>query len=144
MPTLITNGTTTLSLPDVGSLLWVDERGWAGVVQSVHRVFGGAAVVQEASLTGAQPLTLQGGERWAVLTQASLDALIALLAPARAQHTVTLEDGREYTVIARRDDGPAVQSRPLPAVADSGPVDGDAATLHWLEAVRLYILAGPL
>lgn len=150
MPITLATGAESVQIPDHGSLIWTDERGWQDVVQSVTYCFGTAAmgapaVIQESNRQlGGQPMTLTGGERWAWCRQATLDALIALLAPAGAQATVTLDDARQYTVTARRSDGPAVQSRPLARVADSPLVEADADTLHILEAVRLLIIAGPL
>ena len=138
-----------LGLPDIGSLLWADEHGWQDVLQSVTYAFGGACIVQESAPKQAgQPMTLLGGGSdtmpWALMAQSGLDAVIALLAPAGSRHTVTLADGRRYTVTARRDQGPAVQSTPLSNVADSPLVERDDDTLHRLEAVRLLILDGPL
>ena len=150
MSVTIDNGAgTVLSLPAQGSLVWADERGWQDVVQTVTYCFGGACVVQEsAPMQAGQPMTLTGGELFAWAPRSAVDALIALLAPAGSQHTLTFDIGtasaRAYTVTARRSDGPSVQARPLPLVDDSGMADETDDSLYVIDAVRLLILAGPL
>jgi hypothetical protein len=144
MAIVLTDGEDTVSIPDTGALVWSDERQWSPVVQATHHCFGGQFVVQSAARISGQPLTLTGGEPWAVVRQDTLDALLALVAPAGVQLTVTLDDDRAYTCTPSWGQGPAVASRPVPQVGDSGLVESDAATLHWLDAVRLLILAGPL
>ena len=145
MSVALTVAATTVQVPDHGGLIWPDERGWQDVIQTLTRCFGGQLVAQHsAAMLGGQPMTLTGGQQWAWCYQSTLDALIALLAPASAVAAVTLDDGRQYTAIADRTQGPAVQSYPLPLVADSPLIDRDDNTIHVLESIRLLILAGPL
>ena len=145
MAVSLTVAATTVQVPDHGGLIWADERGWQGVIQTQTWCFGGQLVVQHAApkLAG-QPLTLTGGQQWAWCYQSTLDALIRLLAPASAVATVTLDDGRQYTAIADRTQGTAVQSYALPLVAGSPLIDRNNTTIHVLESIRLLILAGPL
>jgi hypothetical protein len=144
MPVTLASGPASVQIPDIGSLVWADEYGWAGVAQSRAYCFGGALVVQESAQLAGQPLTLTGGERWAWITQATLDDLTDLLAPAGSTVTVTLDDERSYTCCPDRESGPAIVARPLPLVADSPLVERDDDTWHILDAVRLIILEGPL
>ena len=144
MPITIDHGAGPIEIPEIGDLVWADERDWSPVVQTIDRVFGGAVVVEEWVRTAGQPMTLEGGADFAWISQAALDALRAALDVPASQHTLELDDGRTYTVTARRTEGPPVESRPVPRVLDSGLADADDTALHVLERVRLLILEGPL
>ena len=144
MTTLARAGSIVI-VPDRGSVWWRDEREHSTVAQSLTRVFGGALVAQEAAVTGGQPLTLAGGEPYAVIRQATLDALLALGAPAGAQITVTLDDARAYTCLPSRAGGLWIGHRAVEAGGAGSPLlPLDDDTWYWLDALRLIILAGPL
>ena len=129
-----------VQIPDHGDLIWSDERDWSPLVQSVERGFGGVAILDTRQILSARPMTLSGGESWAWSSRANLDALRDLLAPAGSTHTLTLDDGRQYRVTARIDQGVAVACRPVPVVADSGLADGGSGELWIVDAVRLWVL----
>lgn len=128
-----------IALPN--GLRWSDEYAWTPVAQATTYSLAGALVIEEATRLAGRPLTLEGGRTWAWLARADLDTLHAALLTAGATWTLTLHDGRQFTVAARQDgDGP-LKAAPLPIVRDSGPADPDAETLYYIDAIRLMILA---
>jgi hypothetical protein len=144
--TTLTVTSTTLTVPTLGAVWWRDEQDWSPIAQSVTRVFGGAAVIQEAPLTGARAMTLAGGEPYAVLDGTGLAALLAMmLSTAGVQIEVALDDGRRYTCTPSRADGSPVRVRPLEAGGPGSPVlPVGPTTWWWLDEIRLLIVAGPL
>jgi hypothetical protein len=123
-------------------LRWADEYTWTPVAQSVTYSLSGALIREESTRLAGRPLTLEGGRTWAWLPRADLDTLRTALLTAGATWTLTLHDGRSFTVCARHDDtaGP-LSAAPVPIVRDSGPADPDDDTWYYLDAIRLLILA---
>lgn len=120
-------------------LRWTDEFAWTAVAQSTEYGLTGALLIQESTRASGRPLTLTGGKQWAWITRADLDTLRALLESAGAR-TLTLHDGRRFSVIPSRDgDGPLTAS-PVPIVRDSGPADPTGTTKYVLESVRFLII----
>ncbi|MCK7579311.1 MAG: hypothetical protein MZV65_28645 [Chromatiales bacterium] len=120
-------------------LRWTDEYAWTSVAQSIDYGLTGALLIQEGTRIGGRPLTLTGGKNWAWITRAQLDTLRALLESVSAR-TLTLHDGRRFSVIpSRESDGP-LSVTPVPIVRDSGPADPSGATKYVLETVRFLIL----
>lgn len=137
-PTTITLG--TLTLPP--GLRWDDEyASWSPVAQSTSYGLTGALLVQEAAKQAGRPLTLVGGRKYCWITRADLDALVAVLYTPNATHTLTLRDGRRFTVTPRHDgDGP-LSASPVPVVNDIGPSDPKPTTKYYIDALRFWILA---
>jgi len=102
MATIITDGTTTINLPD--SLEWVDEFDFSPVTQDIQRTIGGSFIVQEGALLHGQPITLQGGENVWTTRQVMKDIQTLASVPGK-ELVLTLADGRSFDVIFRRDDG---------------------------------------
>lgn len=135
----ITLSTTGAPLVLPQGLRWTDEYAWSAVAQSTEYGLTGALLIQEGTRTAGRPLTLVGGANWAWITRADLDTLRVLLESTDTR-TLTLHDGRRFSVIPARDsDGPLAAS-PVPIVRDSGPADPTAATKYVLESVRFLIL----
>jgi hypothetical protein len=115
-----------VSLPP--DLQWVDEFGdGSDLVGQVEQVtVTGALVVQVNAQQAGRRITLQGRLEgrvgFAAITRAQLDAVRALAAVAGATYTLTFSDGRAFTVLFRRGDGPAVEAAPLKVIegADAG------------------------
>lgn len=70
MPTTLTKGATTLTLPD--HLLWPDEFLWSSTQASRNYSVGGALLVNVGTKLAGRPITLQGGvdHAWAQRSQA--------------------------------------------------------------------------
>jgi hypothetical protein len=108
--TTLTDGTTTVTLPD--SMQWVDEFDFSPVTQDVQRTIGGGFIVQEGSLSYGQPVTLQGGENvWT--TRQVLKQIQTLASVPNKALVLTLADGRTFDVIFRRDNGNPFSAVPL-------------------------------
>ncbi len=104
MPTpVITLGSVTLP----GDLKWADEFAWSAVARSAEYSLTGALIVEEATKQAGRPITLEGksesqGYIW--LERSVILALHALVATPLWTGTLTLADGRTFSVMFR-DDG---------------------------------------
>lgn len=102
-----------------GDLQWLDEYGdGSDLVGQIGTVsITGALVYQASAQQSGRRMTLAGGRDnagyFGVLTRAEVEALRALAAVPGAEYAVTLADGREFTALFRRDDGPAITAEPV-------------------------------
>ena len=122
----------SFALPD--GLTWADEFAWSPRAQKTEYSLTGALIVQEAVKLAGRPITLTGGKNFAWLTRTEVIALRTLLDAGNAM-TLTLHDGRTFSVIAAGD-APLAAS-PLPVVLDSGPANPDGSTRYVLENLKL-------
>ena len=100
----------TLKLPD--NFIWVNEFDWSPVAQSSERSLTGALIVSESSKSYGRSIVLGDGENsWLML--ADVNALYALSEQTGHRMSLTLSDGRTFTVIFDRTDGPAIEAQPL-------------------------------
>jgi len=111
----------SITLPE--DLQWIDEYadGSDLVGQAETLTITGALVIQASAQQAGRKLTLQGrmesNRGFAPITRATVDALRALAAVPAAVYSITLADGREFDVMFRRGDGPAVEAAPLKHIA---------------------------
>ena len=90
----------TIVLPD--ELTWSDEFAWSATVQQQTYTLSGALIVEESTTTAGRPISLTSSGA-AVVTRAQLKALKAKEALAGEKMTLTIWDGRRFSVIWRRD-----------------------------------------
>jgi len=100
-------GDTTYELP--GNLHWRDEYQWEPVAQERERALDGSLHVHETPRQAGRPVTLTGA--WA--QRSLLETLREQALPTTDAMTLTLEDGRTFTVRWRRGDGPALEAEPV-------------------------------
>ena len=134
----------TITLPP--GLRWTDEYAWSAAATTVNYSVTGAIIVQKATRQAGRPITLTGGASFAWATKTQLDALTsALIACTDSGLTLTLHDGRSFTVIPAPTSGDsgvltsatgAIDVAPLPVVADSGPANPSADTLYALNSLK--------
>lgn len=116
----ITLGAVTLP----GDLRWADEFAWAPVVQSSEYSLTGALIVQEAVKLAGRPITLEATQDGLWVTRATVLAVQALAETPGWSGTLTLHDGRTFTVGFRDD---RISAEPVRHIA---PLEsGDAYTL---------------
>ena len=106
-------GTTTITLP---SMLWIDEHEWTPVASSLEYTLTGALVIQTAVRTTGRPITLTGADDMAWIPRAQAETLRTWAALPDAVLTLTLPDGRAFTVRFRHADTP-LQLSPVTGVA---------------------------
>ncbi len=115
----ITLGAVTLP----GDLRWADEFAWSPLAQSSEYSLTGALIVQEAVKQAGRPITLEA-QRDTWVTRATVLAVQALAETPGWSGTLTLHDGRTFTVGFRDD---RINAEPIRHVA---PLEsGDAYTL---------------
>jgi len=116
----LSDGTNTITLP--GDMLWQDEYTWQPVVQEVAHSIAGALVVESATRLAGRPITLTGDDDMAWVERGTLQQLRAWAATPGKTMTLTLTDGRQFAVVWRHQDAPALEARPVlhraPAIAD--------------------------
>ena len=104
-------------------LVWSDEFAWTPVEQSTIHSLTGALLVQVSTKLAGRPITLTGqsagNDHTVWITRANLLILQTALAVTGAEFTLTLHDGRTFTVIAN---GP-VKATPLAAVKSLLPAN---------------------
>jgi hypothetical protein len=105
-----------ITLPE--DLPWADEfAAGSDLVAHDERVtITGALVVQASAQQAGRKMTLEA-RGFAPVTLATVKALRALAATPGAVYTITLADGREFDVMFRRSDGPAIEAVPIKVIA---------------------------
>ena len=134
----------SLTLPE--QLVWSDEQ-WCASVQTVTFGLTGVPILSEAVRQAGRPITLaglsDGGSHTAMIQRAqtyrgwsSLQDLEAALYTLGARFTLTLNDGRAFTVAPRQDgEGPLIVE-PLAVVKSFPPANPPADAFYILRAVR--------
>lgn len=87
----------TIELPD--DLEWTDEFSWTPVEQSLSYSATGSLFIQESTKQAGRSITLQGAEDMGWITRSTADALQALKNAAGTEMTLTLSDGRTFSVM---------------------------------------------
>lgn len=132
-----------IRLPD--GLRWSDEFDWSPVAQETAFSLTGALLVQEAAKQAGRPMTLLGGSSgthfYAWMPRSDVLALRTLLDQPSTTRTLTLHDGRRFTVIPRRDQGSPLSVAPLAIIDEVGPADPTTVWRYTLNELRLTILA---
>jgi hypothetical protein len=126
----ITLGTATLP-PD---LQWSDEFAWIALGVTARVSLSGAEIVQAGSLQAGRPITLQGGQDFAWLDYATVEALRTLASAAGATYTLTLPDGRTYNVRFRAEEVPV---ECVPVAHRVSPDTGLRDALQYIPIIRL-------
>lgn len=105
---IVSIGSVTLD----NELVWVDEFDFAPVIASAERTVGGRLVIQERSLQGARPITLQGDEDRGWQKRSTIEALKNMAGITGA--TYTLIYGTFTTIVRfRHEEGNPVQFAPV-------------------------------
>lgn len=130
MTSQITLGTATLP----GDLQWVDEFSWVALGVTAKVSLTGAEIVQTGTLQAGRPITLQGGQDFAWVDYATVEALRSLAVAAGATYTLTLPDGRTFNVRFRAEETPIEASPVLHRVS---PDTGTRDALQYVPIIRL-------
>ncbi len=93
-------------------LVWADEFAWHPVLREAEYSITGALLLDASTRLAGRPITLQGSEDAGWLTRSTLLALYAMAENASTTHTLTLADGRTYTVTFAAGDTP-IEAAPL-------------------------------
>lgn len=88
------------------NLTWPDEFRYNQVEQTQERSLTGGLIIQEGQKLYGRPITLEG---W--LSRGTIDALFALEAEPGKIMTLTLGDGRAFSVVFDRSRGQAIEAQ---------------------------------
>ena len=130
--------TTLGSVTLPADLEWIDEYGWLPVSQATEVSTGGSLIVEEFVQAKGRPITLAARQQedgtFVWTDRATIDSLRALAAtPLASPLTLTLEDGRTFSVRFRYTDGIAVEATPVQHVAPHADADPYILTLRLME-----------
>ena len=130
MSKTLSNGTTTLALPD--SLLWVDEHQWSPVAQKSDYLLTGALLVQESAKQAGRPITLEGKDSgW--MARADLATLQAFAAAMPAALTLAMTGYSAMTVMFRHDGNGAIDAERVLPRADPDNAEFFTVTIKLME-----------
>jgi hypothetical protein len=79
-------------------MVWVDEFAWQPVEKSTEYSITGALLIDSGVRLAGRTITLQADTDAGWITRATLLSLQALAATPEGVHTLTLADGRTFTV----------------------------------------------
>lgn len=110
-----------LDLP--ADLEWQDEFDWQPIAHSSERSLTGKMLIEEAPLVKGRPVTLYGGPNACWVPRSLVLALKSMEASVSDINNPMLLDfhGTQMRVIWRRDDGPAVEAKPVVRIRNPGP-----------------------
>lgn len=122
----------TTTLP--ADMVWEDELtgDWDAVEQTTAYSLTGALILQHGTRQAGRPITLSLPREHGLCDRALVLQLDAI-ALANNTHTLTLHDGRAFTVRWRRDNGRAVEAAPIIDVSDPAATFQYALTLRFIE-----------
>jgi hypothetical protein len=113
----------SLELPP--DLIWTDEFDWTPVKQTITEAVDGSLIVETGLLLAGRPITLSGAIDSAWIDRGTLKSLYAY-AQSVSERTLTLLDGRSFTVIFRHGEKPVEAAQ---VVSFTNPDDTDYYTL---------------
>lgn len=113
-------------------LVWVDEHDWTEAEQSTEYSITGALLVDAQAKDGGRPITLQAEDDAGWLRRDTLAALRALANVPGATYTLTLADGREFTVLFAP--GAPITAHPIGRPELPGTHHPYVATVRLIEA----------
>ena len=125
----------TVTLP--GDMQWTDEFMWLPTAAQVEVACDGAVLVEESAQLAGRPITLEGrldgNVGFALPTRAVINTLRAMAAvPRQSPLTLTLEDGRTFSVRFRHADG-AIEARPMKHIVPAEDADLYSLTLRLMQ-----------
>lgn len=113
------------------NLIWTDRMDWDPVVQTVTETAAGGVVIEEFVRLAGRPITLSGD--W--LKPETVDQLVAMKETPEFREVLTLQDGSQYWVTWRHEDG-ALDADPVFALADPSKIELYAVVLRFLEVPK--------
>lgn len=110
---------------------WTDEFAWTPVERAETRSLTGARIVQLGVKQGGRPITLESNPRGGWVPRATVAALQAQRATPGEQITLTLADGRTFTV--EHDHTRELQAEPIRPAADLHDASRYRVTIPLIE-----------
>lgn len=92
-------------------MVWVDEHDWTPAETATEYSITGALLVDAAMRLAGRPITLEAQEDAGWIRRDALTALVALASVPGATYTLTLADGRVFTVMFAP--GQPITARPV-------------------------------
>ena len=112
-------------------MVWVDEFDWVPVERAVTYSLTGALLVDVAPRLAGRPITLAGEVDAGWLGRGVVAQLYALAGSTSAAHTLTLADGRTFTVMFAPDT--PIEAKPIGRPELPSAANPYYATLRLIE-----------
>lgn len=93
----LASATQTVQLPR--GMIWIDEFDWSALESASEYGIGGSLVIDVAEKLDGRPITLEAADDAGHIARSVLLTLQAMAAVPLARHTLTLADGRVFTVV---------------------------------------------
>ncbi|MBX9869927.1 MAG: hypothetical protein K2X63_09025 [Burkholderiaceae bacterium] len=110
----------TLVLHD--DLLWTDEHSWSPVVGSAEYSIKGALIIENGLRLAGRPISLQApDDSMAWHPRSVIDQLYVWSAQAGQEFQLSMQDGREFNVVFRHHEPPALEAKPVNGLSSTDP-----------------------
>jgi hypothetical protein len=120
------------------TLVWEDELTWTPIVQSVTPSLTGAPIIQIGVWQAGRPITLvgksDGNAHTGAILRSALLTLKTALEVAGATWTLTLHDGRTFSVCAAEN---PLDVEPLPVLRSFAAANPASNRWYLIRALRL-------
>lgn len=124
--------THTLDLtPLPRGMVWIDEHDWVPAQHATEYSITGALLVDAYERLAGRPITLQAQDDAGWIRRDALAALYGLASDPGATYTLTLADGRVFSVMFAPE-GP-IEARPVGRPELPGPDNPYIATVRLIE-----------
>lgn len=121
-------------------MLWEDEYNWSQVRQTIRPSVTGAQLIQMNAMQAGRPITLvgrmEGSDGFALVKRVVVDEVRAKeVSSMGLPMTLTLSDGRTFSVIFRYENGVAVEATPMVHRDPPDPND------YYITTIRLLTVS---
>jgi len=131
---ILMNLTTQQSLTLSHDLLWIDEHAWSPVTSQVDMTLTGALIIENAVAQAGRHISLQAPDATMAWHQrTTVDQLRTWATLPGQQFRLTLDDGRQFVVVFRHNEPPALEASPVSDMASYAPDDYWQIKIKFLE-----------
>lgn len=112
---------------------WEDEFDYTPIGQNVEHNLDGSFAVEEDEKLAGRPITLSGDIRYSWLTRQDVLAVYAMASEKLKVMTLTIADGREFSVMFRHYTGKPISAEPVFQRVPPLPDDEYYLTIRLME-----------
>lgn len=132
----LASATQTVQLPR--GMIWIDEFDWSALESASEYGIGGSLVIDVAEKLEGRPITLEAADDAGHIARSVLLTVQAMAAVPLAKYTLTLADGRVFTVMFSPNEQPVTASLAV------GRPEVPISSTRYVATVRLVtVLADP-
>lgn len=116
-------------------LIWIDEHAWSPAVANLEYSLTGALLMEYGTRQAGRPITLQPPDAsMAWHTRNVIDKVLAWSRTPGQKYRLTLDDGRNFTILFRHHESPVMEAKPVTGLASYSENDyWQITTLKFME-----------